>query len=66
MEYFGNKTHDKAREYSLKLEDVADLLNVDVSTVRDWAKSKKLPYSHLGPGLDMRFRMDDVMAFLFN
>jgi len=64
MEYFRNKTHDKAKEYSLKLEDVANLLNVEVSTVRDWVKFKNLPYSHIGPGLDMQFRMDDVMAFI--
>ena len=64
MEYFRNKTHDKAKEYSLKLEDVANLLNVEVSTVRGWIKSKALPYSHIGPGLDMQFRMDDVMAFI--
>lgn len=64
MEYFKNKTHDKAKEYSLKLEDVANLLNVEVSTVRDWVKYKKLPYSHIGPRLDLQFRMDDVMAFI--
>lgn len=64
MEHFENKTHGKVKEYSLKLEDVADLLNVEVSTVRCWVKSKTLPYSHIGPGLDMRFRLDDVMAFL--
>ena len=64
IEQFKNKTHDKAKEYSLKLEDVADLLNVEVSTVRGWIKSKALPYSHIGPGLDMQFRMDDVMALI--
>jgi hypothetical protein len=64
VEYFRNKTHDKAKEYSLKLEDVANILNVEISTVRNWVKFKKLPYSHIGPGFDMHFRMDDVMAFL--
>ena len=64
MEHFENKTHDKAKEYSLKLEDVANFLNVEVSTVRDWVKIKKLPYTYIGRGLDMRFRMDDVMVFL--
>ena len=64
MEQFRNKTQDRAREYPLKLEDVADILNVEVSTVRGWVKSKRLPCLHIGPGFDMRFRMDDVMAFL--
>jgi hypothetical protein len=64
MEHFRSTTHDIAKEYSLKLEDVADLLNVEISTVRGWVKSKTPPYSHLGPGHDLRFRMDDIMAFL--
>jgi len=64
MNHFRNKTHDKVKEYLLKLEDVADLLNVETNAVRDWVKSKKLPYSHIGPGRDLRFRMDDVMAFI--
>jgi excisionase family DNA binding protein len=66
MKHFRNKTHDKEKEYAIKLEDVADLLDVEINTVRDWVKSKKLPYSHSGSGLDMRFRMDDVMAFILN
>ena len=64
MEHFRSTTHDIAEEYSLKLEDVSDLLNVEISTIRDWIKAKKLPYTHVGRGLDMRFRMDDVMALL--
>jgi excisionase family DNA binding protein len=64
MEQFGSRTYDRAREYPLKLEDVADILNVEVSTVRGWVKSKRLSCSHMGPGFDMRFRMDDVMNFI--
>jgi len=59
-----NETNDKAKAYSLKLEEVANLLKVEVKTVKDWAKSNRLPYTHTGPGPDMQFRMDDVMAFI--
>ena len=64
MEHFTSTTHDIAKEYSLKLEDVSDFLNVEASTIRDWIKAKKLPYTYVGRGLDMRFRMDDVIALV--
>jgi excisionase family DNA binding protein len=64
LKHSRNETHDKAKEYLLQLEEVANLLKVEVTTVKDWVRSNRLPYSHIGPGRDMQFRMDDVMAFI--
>jgi excisionase family DNA binding protein len=64
MEELRNETQDRAREYPLKLEDVADFLDVDLSTLRGWVESGRLPCSPIGSGSDMRFRMDDVMNFV--
>jgi hypothetical protein len=64
MEELRNETQDRAREHLLKLEDVADLLNVDISTARDWIKARKVPYSTISPQFDMQFRMDDIMAVI--
>jgi excisionase family DNA binding protein len=43
---------------------VASLLHVDVETLRKWRRSKshELPFTRIGKLI--RYRMDDVMAFV--
>ena len=64
MEHVISKTNNRTQEGSLNLEEVADILNVEASTVIGWVKSNKLPYSFIGPGRDLRFRMNDIMGFI--
>jgi len=62
MERLRNKTHDKAERYLLKLEDVADILHLPINRVKDLANTGVLPSSRIDSKLDLRFRMDDVIA----
>ena len=63
MEQFEGKTQDERSGILLTLEDVADILDVHVNTVRGWADIGKLPSLPVGPRGDLRFWMDDVIAF---
>jgi len=64
MEQFEGKTQDERSGILLTLEDVADILDVHVNTVRGWADIGKLPSLPVGPRGDLRFWMDDVIAFV--
>ena len=64
MEQFEGKTQDERSGILLTLEDVADILDVHVNTVRGWADIGKLPFLPVGPRGDLRFWMDDVIAFV--
>lgn len=48
----------------LTLKEVADMLEAQVNTVRAWADQNVLPSLRVGPRGDLRFRMEDVIAFL--
>ena len=48
----------------LTLKEVADMLEAQVDTVRAWADQNVLPSLRVGPRGDLRFRMEDVIAFL--
>ena len=64
MEHFEDKTQDIANSISLTLEDVADILGVPTNTVRGWANTGELPSLPIGPQLDLRFRIKDVIALV--
>ena len=64
MEQFEGKTQDERSGILLTLEDVADILDVHVNTVRGWADIGKLPSLPVGPRGDLRLWMDDVIAFV--
>jgi excisionase family DNA binding protein len=44
--------------------DVAQLLNVNISTVRKWSNKGTLKAYRIGPRGDRRFRLNDVMKIL--
>ena len=64
MERFEDKIQDIENSILLPLEEAADILDVPVNTVRGWANTGKLSSLPIGPGLDLRFRMDDLIAFM--
>jgi len=64
MEQFEGKTQDERSGILLTLEDAADILDVPVNTVRGWANTGELSSLPIGPRLDLRFRMDDVISFM--
>ena len=64
MGRFEDKIQDIENSILLTLEEAADILDVPVNTVRDWANTGKLSSLPIGPGLDLRFRMDDVISFM--
>jgi hypothetical protein len=64
MEQFEGKTQDERSGILLTLEDAADILDVPANTVRGWANTGELSSLPIGPRLDLRFRMDDVISFM--
>ena len=48
----------------LTVYDVAQLLNMNLSTVRRWSNVGTLKAYRIGPRGDRRFRLDDVMKVL--
>jgi hypothetical protein len=64
MEQFEDKIQDTENRLLLTLEDVADIFDVPVNTVRDWANTGELYSLSIGPGLDLRFQVRDVMTFI--
>ena len=64
MERFEDKIQDIENSILLTLEDAANILDVPVNTIRGWTNTGKLSSLTIGPGLDLRFRMDDVIAFM--
>jgi excisionase family DNA binding protein len=47
----------------LKTSDLARLCQVDVKTIHNWCEADKLPHMRT-PGRHLRFRAEDVVAFL--
>ena len=64
MERFEDKIQDIENSILLTLEEAADILDVPVNTIRGWANTGKLPSLPIGPRGVLRFRMDDVIAFM--
>jgi len=64
MEQFEDNIQDIENDILLTLEDAADILGVPVNRIRDWASTGTLPSLPVGPRGDLRFRIDDVVAFL--
>ena len=64
MELFDDKKQYIANNILLTLEDVADLFDVPTNTVRNWANTGELQSLPIDPRLDLRFRMNDVIAFV--
>ena len=48
----------------LTARDVANLLSVDINTVRRWTNKGILKVYRIGPRGDRRFRQEDIASFL--
>lgn len=57
------KVMTPADEYML-LADVATLVKVHPRTIRNWIKSKRFPHYYPGDGPELRFKRDEVTAWL--
>ena len=55
---------DVQNDILLTLEDLAEVFDVDVSTVEDWINRKLLRAICVTPQYDMRFRLDDICKFI--
>ena len=55
---------DVQYEISLTPEDMAEVFNVDVSTVEGWVNSKLLSAIFVTPWNDIRFRLDAICKFI--
>jgi hypothetical protein len=55
---------DVKNEISLTPEDMAEVFNVDVSTVEGWVNSKLLSSTLVTPRNDMRFGLDAICEFI--
>jgi hypothetical protein len=64
VERFESKNQDMADDIILTLKDVADILRVTPTMVRNWANTGELPPVSVGPGDELRFRINEVVAFL--
>jgi excisionase family DNA binding protein len=51
-------------ETMLTARQVADFLQVSISTVRRWSDGDTLKYYRIGPRGDRRYRREDVLLFL--
>ncbi len=64
MERFEDKIQDIENSILLTLEEAADILDVPVNKVKGWANTGELPSLPIDSGGVLRFRMDDVIAFM--
>jgi len=64
VEQFEDKTQAARNDILLTPEETAELLDVPVSTVNGLAEKGLLPSLPAGRGLEKRFRMNEVLAFM--
>ena len=57
-------TNDKSS--MLKVNEVAQLLNVHINTVRRWSNNNILKAYRVGPRGDRRFKLEDIQNFINN
>ncbi len=55
---------DVQNEILLTPEDMAEVFNVDVSTVKGWVNSELLSAMFVTPRSDMRFSVDAICEFV--
>jgi excisionase family DNA binding protein len=48
----------------LKVNEVAQLLNVHINTVRRWSNQNILKAYRVGPRGDRRFKLEDIQNFI--
>jgi len=56
--------YKRARSTMLTASDVADLLNINISTVRRWTNKGIMIAYRIGTRGDRRFRQEDIDSFL--
>ena len=64
VEQFEDRIHSIEKNILLTLEDVANVLDVPVNAIRDWARIGILPSLPIGPSGELRFRMNDVITLI--
>ena len=64
MKQFEDRIHSIENSILLTLEDVANILDVPVNAIRDWANIGILPSLPIGPSGKLRFRINDVITFV--
>lgn len=48
----------------LRIRAVAEMLGVNVATLRRWDKSGRLPAIHIGKRKDRRYKEEDIAKFI--
>lgn len=48
----------------LRIRVVAEMLGVNVTTLRRWDKSGRLPAIHIGKRNDRRYKEEDILKFV--
>jgi len=48
----------------LRIRVVAEMLGVNVTTLRRWDKSGRLPAIHIGKRKDRRYKEEDILKFV--
>lgn len=48
----------------LRIRVVAEMLGVNVTTLRRWDKSGRLPAIHIGKRKDRRYKEEDIVKFI--
>ncbi len=56
--------YERSRSTMLTTSDVADLLNVNINTVRRWTNKGILRAYRIGTRGDRRFQQEDIDSFL--
>ena len=64
MERFEDKNQDMENDNILSLRDVAEILEVSTNVVRELAITGELQSLPVGPDGELRFRVNEVAAFL--
>ena len=64
MEQLRNKMHSKAERYLLRIDDAAKFLGIHIDAVKTLVEMELLPCVRINPGLEQRFRREDVRFLL--
>lgn len=59
-----NQKTDISTNYLLNVQQAADFLGVNVTTIRRWARSKALPGLKVGIRGDWRFTENDLLTMV--
>ncbi len=64
MEKLRNKINDRAQRHQMSIEDAARTLDIHIDAVKTLVEMELLPCVRTEPGLEQRFREEDIRFLL--